>query len=114
MRLRYAGYLAAGLLALASAALACGAAEPRLVLVAALAGFAAWLLRSRLAASGELAACAAEDDSPVAVHGAAERQLETDRRQLAALESKRGTPAFDPWQTLELRRRIAALSEPRP
>lgn len=114
MRLRYVGYLAAGLAALASAALACGAAEPRLVLVAALAGFVAWLLRARLAESGELAACAKEDDSPVTAHRATDNQLATERRQLAVLEAKRGTPAFDPWQTLELRRRIAAQSEPRP
>lgn len=112
-RCAYAAYLGTGLLALAFAALACGEGQPLLLVHSALAGTVAALLRAHLAGTGQLAACAEEDDTPVArLPGRStfgERRAAALLRRSAALEERRGTPRFDPWERLAVRRRLEAL-----
>ncbi len=102
---------------MAFVAAACGDQEPLLLLHASLAAAAAFLFRARLQLTGQLAACAAEDDSPHACFAGGPRRKSPEQTELnrrcAELEDARGTTAFDPWELLELRRRLAALSEPR-
>ncbi len=114
-RCTYAAYLGASVLALAFTALACGEGQPLLLLHTLLAATAAALFRAALAESGQLAACTQEDVTPVAYHsipsGTLARGSAALRRRCVELESLRGTPRFDPWKTLEARRRLSALCQ---
>jgi hypothetical protein len=114
-RCLYAAHLVAGLGALAFASFAVGESEGRLLLPAALSALVAWLLRARLGASGLLAACAAEDDAPADQpfsYDAVDRaEFDALATRCAELENLRGTPRFDPWESLQLRRKLSALRE---
>jgi hypothetical protein len=111
----YAAYLGSGVLALALVLLACGSGRYVLLVHAALALVAALLFRARLLLDGQLDACANEDDAPV---GRARLGIPANRSEADALaersrelESLRGTPRFDPWEALLLRRKLSAQRE---
>ncbi len=114
-RCAYAAYLGTGLLALAFLALACGEGHPLLLLHATLAGIASALLRAHLAETGQLAACAEEDDAPAAHHTIAPPNLPRESaallRRCTDLERLRGTPSFNPWELLEARRQLSNLQD---
>lgn len=115
-RCTYAAYLVTTIGAVALVLLAFGEGSLPLVFPAALSGLVAWLLRTRLAATGELAACAAEDDEPIAVPanvgGTGCDEYNTLLARSAALDRLRGTSGFDPWEYLELRRQLHACQPP--
>lgn len=104
-------------MALAFTALACGAGQPLLLLHALLAAIASALFRASLVESGQLAACTAEDTTPVPFQprlGSAQaRKAAALRQRCVELESFRGTARFDPWAILEARRQLTALRERR-
>jgi len=111
----YAAYLGSGLLALAMTLLAFGSGQLVLLVHAALSLIAALLFRARLVLDGQLAACAEEDDAPAARFHAMATGRQNEAATLAArsleLESRRGTPRFDPWEALLLRRKLSAQHE---
>ncbi|MBK8477182.1 MAG: hypothetical protein IPL39_13065 [Opitutaceae bacterium] len=116
-RCSYAAHLGSAVLALAFTALACGAGQPLLLLHALLAATASALFRAALAESGQLTACTEEDTTPVPAQPGLDstqaRKAAALRQRCAELEGLRGTPRFDPWQTLDLRRQLSALREHR-
>jgi hypothetical protein len=113
----YFGYLGSCVLFIASVALAIGSDEPNLLLQAALAATVAFLLRQHLATHDHLVACAAEDDMPATTSPITETVGSAESRALIArcaeLEALRGTPRFDPWELLQLRRALSAKSNSR-
>ena len=114
-RCTYAAYLGSGLLALALAMLSFGSGQFVFLLHATLALVAALLFRARLIIGRQLAACAEEDDAPAARFHSLATGRQNETATLAArsreLESLRGTPRFDPWEALLLRRKLAAQRE---
>ena len=111
----YAAYLGSGLLALAMPLLAFGSGRLVLLVHAALSLVAALLFRARLIIDGQLAACADEDDAPIARFHAMATGHPNETTTLVAhsleLESRRGTPHFDPWEAMLLRRKLSAQRE---
>ncbi|HLP01950.1 MAG TPA: hypothetical protein VK163_07985, partial [Opitutaceae bacterium] len=100
VRLAYLGQLGLVVLAIATTLLAAGAGEWRFAVVAVLAASCAWLVRSWLAAAGMLAACTAEDDTPVERFAcdAASTAHAAAKQRWSTLEARRGTPEFDLWE----------------
>ncbi len=109
-RCTYAAHLGAGLIALGFAALACGEAQPGLLIHVALAVLSSALFRARLIATGQLHACANEDATPVSHHPLPAKPADPIRadllRRYEEVEHLRGTPRFDPWESLELQHRL--------
>ncbi len=116
-RCSYAAHLGSGVLALAFTALACGEGQPLLLLHALLAAITSVLFRAALVESGQLAACTGEDTTPVPSQpypgSTKDRQSAALRQRCLELESLRGTPRFDPWETLDARRQLAAQGKHR-
>ena len=110
-RLAYGSHLVLLVAGVAFFTLSVGENDARLLLQVGACLALSFLLRRHLVITGRLAACADELE-PVACHLPAAPAVRArlhallDRR--TSLESRRGTPEFDPWEALAVRREIAA------